>query len=230
MAIFSISDLHLGMSVNKPMDVFGANWTDYVNRLADNWKSVVCDEDLVLIPGDITWATYIKEAVLDFQYIHELPGIKIITKGNHDYWWETLKKLNAFLAENHFDSIHFLHNSIYTYGGAVICGTKGYPDTDGILPQDPVEAKLYQREAGRLEWALGEAVKSQPEKLIVMLHYPPGKDSIFADIMKRYHVDVCVYGHLHDKSYAGALQGQVGGIQYKLVSCDYLKFKPYRIV
>lgn len=230
MAIYSISDLHLGLSVNKPMDVFGANWENYIYRLADNWNSVVQKDDLVLIPGDVSWATYLNEAVLDFQYLQQLSGIKIITKGNHDYWWETLGKLNRFLEENYFDSVHFLHNSIWEHGDTVICGTKGYPDTDGIVPQDATEAKLYLREAGRLEWALAEAKKRNPQNIIVMLHYPPGKRSAFAELLQKYNVDICVYGHLHDKAHAAALQGMVGGVKYKLVSCDYLKFKPYRLL
>lgn len=230
MAIYSISDLHLGLSVDKPMDVFGANWTDYIYRLADNWNSTVGQDDLVLLPGDISWATYLNEAVKDFQFIHELPGIKIITKGNHDYWWETLGKLNSFLQGNGFDSIRFLHNSVYYHDGIAVCGTKGYPDTGGREPEDPAEAKLYLREAGRLEWALGEAKKNGAQTLIAMLHYPPGKNSVFAELLQKYNVKICVYGHLHDKSHAGALQGMVGMVQYKLVSCDYLKFKPFRLL
>lgn len=230
MAIYSISDLHLGLSVNKPMDVFGANWKNYIYRLADNWNDLVRQNDLVLIPGDVSWATYLDEAVRDFRYLHELPGIKIITKGNHDYWWETLGKLNRFLENNHFDSIRFLHNCVYEYEGVAICGTKGYPDTGGIAPQDEAEAKLYFREAGRLEWALQEAQKKNPRKIIVMLHYPPGNNSVFAQLLHQYRVDICVFGHLHDKAHTTALQGNIRGTEYKLVSCDYLKFKPYRLL
>lgn len=229
MSIYSISDLHLGLGVDKPMDIFGANWKDYIYRLADNWNSLVKKDDLILIPGDISWATYLKDAVRDFQYLHELSGIKVITKGNHDYWWETLGKLNRFLEENHFDSIRFLHNSVYYYENVAICGTKGYPDTGGAVPQDENEAKLYLREVGRLEWALGEAQKNNPQKIVVMLHYPPGKESAFAKLLQKYHVNICIYGHLHDKSHATALQGMIGGVEYKLVSCDYLKFRPYRL-
>lgn len=230
MAIYSISDLHLDLGVYKPMDVFGTNWENYVDRLADNWKQTVQKEDLVLLPGDISWATYLNDAVRDFQYIHELPGIKIITKGNHDYWWETLGKMNRFLEENSFDSIRFLHNNLLEHENAVICGTKGYPDTEGAVPQDEAEAKLYLREVGRLERVLAEAKKRNPEKLIVMLHYPPGKNSAFAELMRQYQVNICVYGHLHDKAHIGALQGQIGGVEYRLVSADYLKFKPYRLL
>lgn len=230
MAIYSISDLHLDLGVYKPMDVFGTNWENYISRLADNWKQTVQKEDLVLLPGDISWATYLNDAVRDFQYIHELPGIKIITKGNHDYWWETLGKMNRFLEENGFDSIRFLHNSILEHENTVICGTKGYPDTAGTLPQDETESKLYLREVGRLERVLTEAKKRNPEKLIVMLHYPPGKSTAFAELMRQYEVDICVYGHLHDKAHIGALQGKIGNVEYKLVSADYLKFKPYRLL
>ncbi len=227
MAIFSISDLHLSLGVDKPMEVFGANWTDYVGRLKTHWEAMVKEDDLVLLPGDISWATYLENAVPDFAFIDALPGIKIITKGNHDYWWETLSKLNAFLEKNQFSTIHFLHNTIYYTGDIAICGTKGYPDTGGKLPQDPTEAKLYLREAGRLEASLAEAKKSGAKTIIVMLHYPPGKDSVFAETMRNYDVKFCVYGHLHDKAHATALQGMIGSVEYKLVSCDYLKFRPY---
>ncbi len=229
MAVFSISDLHLSLGVNKPMEVFGAGWSDYVNRLADNWRELVSEEDTVLLPGDISWGTYLDDAVRDFKFIHELPGIKIITKGNHDYWWETLNKMNTFLDKNGFTSIKFLHNNVLFADGAAICGTKGYPDTAGEVPEDATEVKLYMREAGRLERSLIEAKKSGADKLIVMLHYPPGKDTIFAELMQKYGADICVYGHLHDKSHRTALQGDVRGVEYKLVSCDYLKFKPYKL-
>ncbi|MBQ3226185.1 MAG: metallophosphoesterase [Clostridia bacterium] len=230
MAIYSISDLHLSLGVDKPMEVFGANWTDYVRRLRDNWEALVAPEDIVLLPGDISWATYLAHAVPDFSFIEALPGIKVITKGNHDYWWETLSKMNAFLEKNEFSTIRFLHNTLFETEEAVICGTKGYPDTGGAVPEDETEAKLYLREAGRLEAALLEAKKRGNKKIIVMLHYPPGKDSVFAQMMRKYEVDICVYGHLHDKAHAGALQGMIGSVEYKLVSCDYLKFKPYRLL
>ena len=185
-------------------------------------------DDLVLIPGDTSWATYIDRAEADFAFLHSLPGKKLISKGNHDYWWETLSKLNKFLAENNFNTIHFLHNTNVVFGNTVICGTKGYPETEGI-PTDEEGKKLYNREITRLKNAVDEAKKTNAEKIIVMLHYPPGTDSEFARILKEEKVDFCVYGHLHGGTFGAVTKGNIGGVEYRLTSADYLNFKPIEI-
>ena len=125
MAIYAISDLHLALSVDKPMDVFGGRWTDYMDRLKENWSAVVGGDDTVVVPGDISWATYLEQACADFSYIDALPGRKVVSKGNHDYWWTTKSKLDKFLSENGFTSIAFMHNNSYETEGTVICGTRG---------------------------------------------------------------------------------------------------------
>lgn len=225
--IFAISDLHLSFSVNKPMDVFGARWANYESRLAENWQKTVSSEDIVLMPGDFSWATYLAEAREDFAFLERLPGIKLISKGNHDYWWETLTKLNAFAEENGFSSVRFIHNNHVVLGNTVICGTKGYPETEKE-PQSPEEKKLYNRELGRLKNALSEAKKTGADRILAMLHYPPGTRTEFARCLQEYGADICVFGHLHG-AYGAAAQGDIGGVEYRLVSADYLEFMPLEI-
>lgn len=226
MAIFAISDLHLSFSVNKPMDIFGDRWKNYTEILKKNWTDSITEDDIVLMPGDTSWGTYLKDSLEDFRFINALPGRKIITKGNHDYWWETLTKMNSFLKENNLSTIEFLHNSATLYKNIAICGTKGYPDN---LTQADDE-RLYQRELSRLSLSLDMATKLNPDKIIVMLHYPPDIHSDFATTMKEKGTEICVYGHLHAQSTKKAFCGSAKGISYNLVSCDYLKFNPIRIL
>lgn len=226
--IFAISDLHLSFSVNKPMNVFGSRWDDYENKLRENWQSVVAPEDVVLMPGDTSWATYLKDAEKDFSFIHRLNGKKLISKGNHDYWWETLSKLNGFLDMNRFDTITFIHNTHFVCGDTVICGTKGYPETEKE-PESLEEKKLYNRELVRLQNALDSAKKTGAKRIITMLHYPPGVNTAFAKCLQEAQVETCVFGHLHGGAFMSAAQGDVFGVNYRLVSCDYLKFMPQLI-
>lgn len=226
--IYAISDLHLGFSCSKPMDVFGSRWENHEEKLYNNWQSIVKEDDIVLVAGDISWETYVSRAVLDFEFINKLNGTKIITKGNHDYWWETLSKLNKFLDENNFNTIKFLHNTNIVLGNTVICGTKGYPETENI-PSTEEEKKLYLREISRLQNAICDAKKTGAEKIIVMLHYPPGTDSEFAKILKEAEVDYCVYGHLHGGTFGAVTRGNIAGVEYRLTSSDYLNFSPIEI-
>ena len=170
MALYTISDLHLPIGVDKPMDIFGSKWTNYVQRLQKNWQSIVNPEDTVVLPGDFSWATYIEEAIPDFRYIDELPGKKIILKGNHDYWWETLSKLNRYTKEREYDDIFFLQNNYFEYNNIAICGTRGWN-----LPGSPHfgedDKKIYAREVARLELSLS-AAPEESEK-IVFTHFPP---------------------------------------------------------
>lgn len=222
MAIYTISDLHLSMSGDKPMDIFGSSWGNYLEILKQNWLELIQPDDLVLIPGDISWAMYLHETEADFRFLHELPGEKLISKGNHDYWWETLKKLNDYVERMGFSSLHFMHNSIYQYGGITICAAKGYPD-NGKSDEDK---KLYQREVSRLKLSLETAAAAGAKVIYVMLHYPPTLQSEFAELMKVYGVSRCIYGHLHGAAHHMALEGLYDGVQYSLVSADYLRFKP----
>jgi predicted phosphohydrolase len=221
-AIYAISDLHLSFQTEKPMNKFGNLWEEYEEKMKFNWNNLVEKNDLVLIPGDISWATYLSDAYTDFKFIDDLNGIKLISKGNHDYWWETLTKLNAFKDTNDFNTINFIHNSAYNFNGSVICAAKGYDFT--------VEEKYREREKIRLELSLQEGVKLG-EDIIAMLHYPPFTKSreLIPDIgnlLEQYKVKTCIYGHLHYKGHLSSVNDNINGIDYRLVSCDFLNFSP----
>ncbi|MBE7024990.1 MAG: serine/threonine protein phosphatase [Ruminococcaceae bacterium] len=223
MAIFAMSDLHLPLGIDKPMDVFGSGWENYVERISENWKSTVKETDTVLIGGDVSWATYLEEALPDFHFIENLPGRKLISKGNHDYWWTTAAKLSAFLTENQFKTITFLHNSSVLSDGYAICACRGWksPFESDFNGED---RKIYEREMMRLQLSLKEGEKLS-EKRIVMMHYPP--DVGFAEILDEYNVEFCVYGHLHGR---GAWNKFAQSERDLLVSADYLSFMPKCIV
>lgn len=254
MALFAISDLHLAMSTDKPMDVFGPRWEKYMDRLEQNWLGCVGYDDTVLIPGDISWATYLDEAGEDLRFIERLPGRKIISRGNHDYWWASAKKMNEFICEQGITTINFMHNNSYIYESktgssektcgcrkAMICGTRGWklPGDESFSHEDE---KILKRELNRLELSLKECGKTTEcgktmesgkttfDRIIVAMHYPPfdnkGKPSEFVDIMVDYGVSLCVYGHLHGEACKTAFQGNYNDIEYKLVSADFLEFTP----
>lgn len=240
MAIYAISDLHLALSVDKPMDIFGTRWQGYMEKLKTEWEQTVSEDDYVVIPGDVSWATYTGDSVADFRFIDALPGRKIISKGNHDYWWTTLSKLNLFLAENNFSSIQFMHNNSFRIDNAVLCGTRGWncPGDDGFGAED---MKIYKRELQRLELSLKSAavqrdcaLDENSAPLVAALHFPPfnskKEPGEFVDILVRYHVDICIYGHLHGEGAKNAVQGIVKGVDFRMVSADYLGFKPMSLL
>ncbi len=223
MALFALSDLHLPLGNYKPMDIFGDNWNNYVERIEQEWKNTVKEDDVVIINGDFSWATYVTDALPDFEFINNLPGTKLLSKGNHDYWWETTTKLNAFINEHKLSHIHFIHNSTYMYEGYAICASRGW-----ITPSDKdfklSDEKMYNRELGRLKLSLKKGLEQNPKGLIAALHYPP-QDG-FLDILEEFDVKYCVYGHLHGKSAAIHVPKKENHI---LVSADFLKFKPIEI-
>ena len=229
MALFVMGDLHLSLSSDKSMDIFGG-WENYVERIKENWNKEVSPEDTVVVPGDISWAMSLKEAVADFRYIHELPGRKIILKGNHDYWWTTAAKMNNFLAENGFDSIFILHNNHYAYENYGICGTRGWINDDS----EPADAKVLAREAQRLETSIASAESAGLEPL-VFLHYPPLYGNEYnpdlLEVMYRHNIKRCWYGHIHGrKGHQNAVNGERDGIVFQLVSADYVQFCPVKIM
>jgi len=232
MAIYAISDLHLAKSVDKPMDVFGARWANYMDKLEEKWCSTVGEDDVVLIPGDISWATYLNQAYEDFSFIERLPGKKIISKGNHDYWWTTKNKLDKFVIENGFSSISFMHNNSFTIESTAVCGTRGWemPGEDGFSAED---VRIYSRELQRLELSLKSARVPEGGWLIVAMHFPvfnsKGVFSGFLDIMEKYNVKLCIYGHLHGEAHKSAVEGLVKGIEFKLVAADHIGFKPLKL-
>lgn len=225
MAIYAISDLHLSFGNNKPMDIFGANWENHYLKIAKDWNEKVKEEDLVILAGDFSWATYISNTVEDFSFLNSLKGKKILLKGNHDYWWETVNKMKNFLKDNNFDNIEFLFNNCIEYNGISICGTRGWARSND--PQYDND-KIFAREYLRLEYSLSQA---KTEEKIVVLHFPPNEQIV--QIMKKYNVKTCIYGHLHGNSsenvFDGAKKGNIDGIEYYLTSCDYLNFELVKI-
>lgn len=225
MSIYAISDLHLSFDTQKPMDKFGKLWEDYEERMKYNWNKIVKENDLVLIAGDVSWATYLSDAVEDFKFIDGLNGEKLISKGNHDYWWESLTKLNGFTKENGFDTINFIHNTAVKHEDFVICAAKGYDFN--------TEQRLCDRENIRVRLSLEEGAK-KGGKVILMLHYPPfdKNGEIYEPLLKMFDefgVYMCVYGHLHAHSHAYAINEKIKNTDLRLTSCDFLKFTPLKL-
>ncbi len=226
MNLFTISDLHLPLGADKPMDIFGG-WDNYVERLEKNWKKLVNDDDTVVIGGDISWGISLEQSKPDFEFINNLPGIKIILKGNHDFWWGTANKINEFLRDNNFDTIKILHNNCYTDGNIAICGTRGWI-YDGTGERDQ---KVIAREAGRLEASIKLATESGVTP-IVFLHYPPVYAEFVCeeiiDVLQKYDIKQVFYGHIHGKGIYNTVS-KYKGIKLKLVACDGVDFTPVYI-
>ena len=225
MSLFVIADLHLSFGANKPMNIF-RGWDNYEERLEKNWRSFVTDEDTVVIPGDISWAMKLNECYEDFKFIHNLPGKKLLLKGNHDYWWDTRRKIENYLRENGFDSIEIVFNSAKAVGEYAVCGTRGW-FYDAEADSDK---KVLNREVGRLRTSITEALKTGLEP-VVFLHYPPVYGDQRCDdilnVLKEYNIKKCYYGHLHGSNVAKkAVTGEFEGINFKLISSDYVKFVP----
>lgn len=226
MAVFIIGDTHLSGAVNKPMDVFGGAWENYIDKLKNNWQKTVAADDTVIIAGDVSWAMSLDEALCDFKFLDGLPGRKLIVKGNHDYWWDTVGKMTRFLKENGIFSIEFIYNSCAAAENFAVCATRGWGER-----QTEKDEKIIAREAGRLERSLMRA----PDGLekIAVLHYPPvfesGYTAEFVNVMQKYGARRCYYGHLHGASVKNAVQGRHFGIDFFLVSADSIDFLPVNI-
>ncbi len=229
MSIYTIGDLHLSFSQNKPMNIFGDNWNGHADKIRKNWIEKVNKEDFVVLPGDFSWAMYLKDTYKDFEYLEKLPGNKILLKGNHDYWWSGLSKMNEYLKENNFNNINFLYNNSYLVENTIIAGTRGWNLTDS---ED--NEKMLNRECIRLKLSLEDGINKfgRNKEIIVFMHYPPiskagisnGYTKKYISIMKEYGVKKCYYGHLHGTSHSEAIEGNVDGIEFYLVSSDYLDF------
>lgn len=228
MALFVIGDTHLSLSVDKPMDIFGG-WKNYMQRLEENWKAAVQPEDTVVISGDVSWAMSLQEAEKDFAFLHQLPGQKILLKGNHDYWWTTKSKMDQFLEEKGFTTLTILHNNSISAEGVSLCGSRGWMFEQG----QEHDKKLIAREAGRIRASLQDAQRFGEQEKILFLHYPPVfmQDSIpeFLDVMKEYGVKRCYYGHIHSHGCRYAFQGNWEGVELAMVSADFLGFAPKKI-
>ena len=229
MKIFAIADLHFDYKKEKPMDVFGDNWENHEEKIIENWKSTVKQGDLVLIPGDVSWALKLDEALDDLLRIENLPGIKIIGKGNHDYWWSTASKLDSLGLK----TIKFLKNNSYKFDDFVVCGTRGW-DTMEEYSDEVNNKKIFLRELNRLKISL-ESAKQDKGRIVVMLHYPPfssdGLPNEFFSLMKDFKVDTCIYGHLHGREgHKIAKEGLIEDIMVHCVSSDYMDFNLKRIM
>ena len=234
MSIYVIGDLHLSFSQNKPMDIFGKNWENHEEKIKQNWISKVTENDIVVLPGDFSWATYLEDTYLDFKYLNELPGKKILLKGNHDYWWTTVTSMKKFLEENKFDSIDFLYNNSFEFEEKIFVGTRGWSFQDSES-----SAKMINRENQRLELSIKKAIEQYgtEKEIIAFMHYPPlvnkqlleNKYLEFFKTLRKYNIKRCYYGHLHAKSHADAVIGDIEGIEFNLISADYLNFKLLKI-
>ena len=224
MSVFAISDLHLPAR-QKPMDIFGPHWENHFERIAEDWRARVGENDIVLLPGDLTWAMHLEEALEDLGRVGELPGRKLILRGNHDYWWSAIGRVRRALPEGMFA----LQNDVLMLDGMLFAGSRGWtiPASDSV---DENDLRLYNRERMRLEMSLRAArTKDAEAPLIAMMHYPPLMDSHkgFSDILEQYGVSDCVYGHLHGVGLNAAVKGERNGVRYHQVSCDGLGFKLY---
>ena len=225
MSLFVIGDLHLSLGEDKPMDVF-SGWNDYVQRLENNWRRLITDDDTVVIAGDISWAMKLEKTLTDFRFIHSLPGKKLLLKGNPDYWWATKKKMDEFISVNHLDSLSILFNNAFRVGEYAVCGTRGW----FLENEAPEDIKVLNREVGRLKMSLEQAKKLGGEP-VVFLHYPPyyrGLEcSEMMDVLLEYGVKKCYYGHIHGKkNFRLAFEGEYRGINFRLISGDKVEFVP----
>lgn len=234
--IYTIGDLHIGFAVDKPMDIFGDNWKNHAEKIKQNWLNKVNNEDTVIMPGDFSWGMDLDEAKADFEFLNNLPGKKILLKGNHDYWWNTVKKMNKFLEDNNLENINFLYNNSYLVENKVIVGTKGWTT---VQPNSEDNYRILKRECQRLELSIKDAIKHFGDndsrkinefEIIAFMHYPPfykeevNEEIDFIRLMNKYGIKKCYYGHLHGEAHKEAIEGIFDGIDFKLVSSDYLNF------
>lgn len=230
MKIFAIADLHLsGTPPAKPMSIFGAHWEGHWEKLKANWLEQVTDDDVVLIAGDISWAMKLPDALVDLHAIAKLPGRKIIIRGNHDYWWQTVSKLTKAT----HGKLEFLNNSFAPVGEWAVCGSRGW-----ACPEDPLfkakDRPIFERELLRVEASLQAAREASFTRIILMLHFPPFYDrqshTGFAQLIAKYQAEICIYGHLHSDSIKNAATGVINGAAYHLVSCDALEFQLKQLI
>lgn len=227
MKLYAIGDFHLSLSGEKPMNIFSDVWDHHEDKLRKSFETVT-DEDITVICGDLSWETGTCNTLDDFKFVESLPGRKILLKGNHDYWWTTMRKMTSFFEENNICSIDILHNNFYEFGDYAICGTRGwfFEEEKG----NAHDGKIMAREIGRLKTSLDSA---GDRKKIVFLHYPPVYRNYRCDgilnLLKEHEVRLCCYGHLHGKGCAGSVNGWYEGTEFRLVSADFLNFKPIEL-
>lgn len=231
MAIFAIGDTHLSLGTDKPMDVFGGRWNDYARKLKENWEREVGENDSVIIVGDVSWAMNYDELKADFEFLDALPGKKYIVKGNHDFWFDTMKKNREFTERCGFSTIDFINHSCVVIEDTAVCGTRGWfaPEQQNT----PHDQKIFARELSRLRAALTEAKATGKTDIVAAIHYPPlYRTYECPDIMNmltEYGVSTCVYGHIHSSAVKNSIEGEFFGVEYLLVSADTMDFVPKRI-
>ena len=228
MALYAIGDLHLCLGAPKPMDIFGGAWTGYMDKLKEG-VSMIGPKDTTVLCGDLSWAIDLPSSGADFAWINQIPGRKIILKGNHDYWWSTAAKFNKFCAENGFENMFILNNNCFEYGDWAICGTRGWFFEEERSGEH--DEKVFRRELCRLEASLKAAGEKNK---MVFLHYPPRYKGYecreILALMEKYEVRRCYYGHLHGGSHKLAMEGTWDGIEYRLVAADYINFRPVTVI
>lgn len=223
MKVFAISDLHLSINSNKPMNIFGPVWENYLDKIEQSWNRLVSDDDVVLISGDISWAMKLNDAIPDLNYISQFKGKKIILRGNHDYWWSSISGVRSVLKQNMFA----IQNDAIKIGDTIFCGTRGWTVPE-ITHKTPDDEKIYNREVIRLGLSLQDAKRLQQnnEKIIVMMHYPPFnskmEDNEFTNLIEQYGVKTVVYGHLHSYDKKQKLIVYKNNVKYYLTSCDLI--------
>ncbi len=236
MALYAMADTHLSGSVPKSMEVFGRRWMGYTDKIERRWRALVTEDDTVVIPGDVSWATSLDEAAADFRFLDSLPGKKLIGKGNHDFWWTTVKKMQTFLRSIDVENIDFLYNNAYRVEDKIVCGTRGWFIEEGKQRSvNPVDYdKLVSREAQRLTHCLTEAVtlRQDSEEIFVFLHFPPVYDSFvcreIVEVLHQFNVRHCYYGHIHG-TYTAPQTAIFEEIAFTNIAADYLDFHPLPI-
>ncbi len=231
MNIYSISDLHLDINNTKPMDIFGPVWHNYLDKIISNWNTVVQDDDIVILAGDYSWAMKLDEVVPDFEFLNNLKGIKILVRGNHDYWWSSVSRVREKLPPR----TYALQNDAIKIGEYIFCGNRGWQIPEGKFDTEE-NRKLYARELVRLELSMKNAKKLQTnnEKIVYITHYPPFNNkiepSLYTKMLEEYGVSFVIFGHLHGYVNPKMLYNEINGIKYYLTSCDAVKNKLIKIV
>lgn len=234
--VFAIADLHLSLDGRKPMTRFGSVWERHAERIREHWLERITAQDLVLLPGDLSWGMRLEDAKIDLDFIAALPGVKVLLRGNHDYWWQSLKKLKSA-----FPGLHFLQNDAFSWEDVGVCGTRGWDLRPARGFEDPDDEKIYKREVERLKLSIQALPKSARHR-IAMLHYPPLmpylKDTDFSRLLAENDIRTCVYGHLHlaniDDETSGPparpFEGEYRGVRYHIVACDRLNMAPLELL
>lgn len=236
MAIFALSDTHLSQNLDKEMDVFGRRWERYTEKLISGWKSVVGPSDTVVVPGDISWGMTLSDASMGLRLLDQLPGTKILGRGNHDFWWGSAKKMKEFAAAQGLHTLQFLYNNAYLVENRLIVGTRGWFYDEKMSPKDTDFDKIVAREAGRLELSIQSGLRlegaEKAEEMLCFLHFPAVfKGQVCGElisVMKKYGIRRCYYGHIHGV-YDIAPETVFEGITFRMISADYLSFVPHLI-